>query len=818
MKYGYFDDANREYVITDPRTPAKWINYVGTRAFGGFVDHTGGALICKQDPALNRILKYIPQLPDSDFKGETLFIRIKREDGSYKVFSPFYVPTLDAMELYECRVGLSYQKIVSEVYGIRTEVTIFVPPGEDLVLRDIRVKNLGSIDRNVDVIPVVEFSHFDALKQLINADWVPQTMQVDAVKEAGGLMTLQQAAFMKKEMQLNFFTSNHPVDSFQSDREKFLGNMGYGSWRWPAELQNEQLSNAEARRGNNIAALLHKLNSLQPGECRRIITQLGQNTPSSIGGEVVRYRSEEAVDQALLALHNFWDDYLNAYQCETPDAAFDSMVNVHNPRQCHTTFNWSRYLSLYQLGYGARGIGFRDSSQDVMAVLASAPNEAQALLRKLLSVQNPDGSAMHQFFPLTMEANEGDSREEGSKRVYSDDHLWVVQSVCKYIKETGDFDFLEEEIPFYDKKLAPEAREKGTVLQHLQRAVGYTKVNVGRSGLPLLGFADWNDTVNLPGEAESCFSANLYGVALRELIELFNFLGRTDEAASLEADWAAMRERFNACAWDGAWYRRYFREDGEPIGSKQNSEGKIYTNGQSWPVLSGFATEDRARIALDSVEKLLNTENGIKLSFPGYSKFDPEVGGVSTYPPGAKENGGIFLHSNPWVMIAEAMLGNGDRAFQYYCQINPAAKNDQIDRYEIEPYCYAQNILGDEHPQFGLGRNSWLSGTASWAYQAATQYMLGLRPTYDGLILDPCIPCCWEGFKVTRKFRGALYEITVQNPHSLSKGITSIEVDGQIIAGKKIPVAEPGTVVCVSARLEVEVASSEPAPEATPFS
>lgn len=778
MKYGYFDDANREYVITDPRTPAKWINYVGTLAFGGIVDHTGGSLICKQDPALNRMLKYIPQLPDSDFKGESLFIRIKREDGSYKVFSPFYVPTLDAMDLYECRVGLSYQKITSEVYGVRTEITIFVPPGAEVVVRDIRISNVGSIDREIDVIPVVEFSHFDALKQIVNADWVPQTMQVDAEHEAGRLVTLKQAAFMKREAEVNFFTSNHTVDSFQSDREKFLGNMGYGSWRWPGELQHEQLSNYEARRGNNIAALLHKLGTLQPGDTRRIITQLGQAAPSAIGDGVVRYRSEEAVDQAFAELHSFWNQYLDAYQCETPDAAFNSMVNVHNPRQCHTTLNWSRYMSLYQLGYGARGIGFRDSTQDVMGVLASAPEDAKALLRKLLSVQNPDGCAMHQFFPLTMEANEGDSREEGNKRVYGDDHIWGILSVCAYIRETGDYAFLGEKITFYDKKLPLAEREEGTVLEHLKRAVAYTKANVGRHGLPLLGFADWNDTVNLHGDAESLFNANLYGVALRELIDLCEYLGDADYATALRADWESMRALVNEHAWDGEWYTRYFKEDGSPIGSKENDEGKIFTNGQSWPVISGFATEERAAIALESVYTHLNTEHGIKLSGPGYTKFDSEKGGVSTYPPGAKENGGIFLHSNPWVMIAETMQGNGDRAFQYYCQINPASKNDSIESYEIEPYCYAQNILGDEHPQFGLGRNSWLSGTASWTYQAATQYILGIRPSHQGLIVDPCIPTAWDGFKVTRQYRGATYEITVKNPEGVSKGVASVEIDG----------------------------------------
>jgi len=797
MKYGYFDDANREYVITDPRTPAKWVNYVGTLNFGGLVDHTGGSLICAKDPALNRMLKYIPQMPDSDFKGETLYLRIRQADGSYKVFSPFYVPTLDALDSYECRVGLSYQKIISRFSGIRTEVTIFVPRDGEVVLRDVKVTNENDQALIVDAIPVVEFSHFDALKQLINADWVPQTMQVDAVEQPGVFVMLKQFAFMKRERLVNFVTSNYPVDSFQSDRELFLGNLGYGTWRSPGELQNESLSNYETRRGNNIAALLHKLGTLQPGESRRFITQLGQGRPDALGDIADRYRDESEVDQAFAELHNFWDDYLSKIQCETPDAAFNSMVNIHNPRQCHTTLNWSRYLSLYQLGYGARGIGFRDSSQDVMGVFSSAPDDAKALMRKLLSVQRSDGSAMHQFFPLTMEANEGDSREEGDKQVYGDDHLWIVQSVCGYVKETGDYAFLDEQITYYDKVLPLAERESATVLDHLMRSVAYTKANVGRHGLPLLGFADWNDTVNLPGAAESLFNANLYGVALRELIELLNHLGEEAEADALRNDWAVMRERVNEHAWDGEWYTRYFKENGDPIGSKENAEGKIFTNGQSWPVLSGFATEERAQTALDSVNTHLNTANGIKLSGPGYTRFDPEKGGVSTYPPGAKENGGIFLHSNPWIMIAETMLGNGDRAFQYYSQINPATKNDTMESYEIEPYCYAQNILGDEHPQFGLGRNSWLSGTASWTYQAATQYILGIRPSHRGLIVDPCIPKAWDGFKVTRIYRGATYEITVKNPSGVSKGVASLIVDGQPRESHVIPFAPVGKTVRV---------------------
>ena len=782
MKYGYFDDINKEYVITNPKTPVKWINYVGTLEFGGIVDHTGGSIITKGDPALNRIVKYIPQLPDSDFKGETLYIRIKTEKG-YKVFSPFYVPTLDKYDRYETRVGLGYQKIISEIYGIRTEVIIFVPNGKSVVIRDIKVTNLNDKEMEIDIIPVVEFSHFDALKQFTNADWVPQTMTVDAERKSDGTVVLRQYAFMKKEYENNYFTSNYSADSFQTDRKLFLGDNEYGTWKDPLELHNESLSNYEARRGDNIAAILHKTGVLAPGDTVKIITQLGQEQPSEIDKVIDDFKNPEIVDGAFNELARFWNDYLSALSCDTPDAAFNSMINIHNPRQCHTTYNWSRYLSLYQLGFGARGLGFRDSSQDVLGILPNMPEKGKELIEKLLSVQKPDGSAMHQFFPSTMEANEGDSREDNEKLFYGDDHLWIVLTVCDYLKETGDYDFLYKEISFYDKNLALEDREKDTVLEHLKRALEFTKTNTGKHGLPLLGFADWNDTVNLQGDAESVFIANLYGRALLKMISLLQFLKKDTLVAKYQNDYEKMKETVNNHCWDGEWYIRYFDENGEPIGSAKNKEGQIYTNAQSWSVLSRFASFDRATIALDSVNKYLNTKFGIKLSYPGYNGFDPAIGGVTTYPPGAKENGGIFLHSNPWVMIAETLMGNGDRAFQYYNQINPASKNDIIDRYECEPYCYAQNILGDEHPQFGLARNSWLSGTSSWVFQAATKYILGIRPQHTGLKIDPCIPKSWKGFTAVRKFRNAIYEITVKNPNGVSKGVISMKVDGKQVEG-----------------------------------
>ncbi|MBI9071339.1 MAG: hypothetical protein JEY94_07055 [Melioribacteraceae bacterium] len=801
MNYGYFDDENKEYVITDPKTPVKWTNYVGTLSFGGIIDHTGGSLICKGDPALNRIVKYIPQLPGSDFKGETLYIRIKEKNG-YKVFSPFFVPTLDKYDKYECHVGMSYQKIISEFYNIRTEVTIFVPNNKSVVLRDIKITNIGNTPIELDIIPVVEFTHFDALKQYTNADWVPQTMTVDADINGSGNIILKQYAFMKKETEVNYFTSNYPVDSFQTDRKLFLGDNEYGTWKNPLELQNSGLSNYESKRGDNIAALLHKLGELKPGESKRIITQLGQDLPEKINSTVEEFRNTENVESAFNELSEFWENYLSKASFETPDSAFNSMINIHNPRQCHTTFNWSRYLSLYQLGLGARGIGFRDSSQDVMGIITNMPNEGKSLMKKLLSVQKADGSAMHQFFPLTMEATEGDSREDGEKHFYGDDHLWIVFAVSAYLKETGDYNFLNEKITFYDKNINIEKRESGTVLNHLQRSLNFTKNNIGKHGLPLLGFADWNDTVNLLGDAESVFIANQYGVALNEMIELMEYLGEHEKAAEYKNDFARMKKIVNEHCWDGEWYLRYFEENGEPIGSHKNSEGKIFTNAQSWSVLSGFATGERAKIAIDSVNKKLNTANGIKLSYPGYNGYDPKKGGVTTYPPGAKENGGIFLHSNPWVMIAETMIGNGDRAYEYYNQINPASKNEVIDTFECEPYCYPQNILGDEHPQFGLARNSWLSGTSSWTYQAATKYILGIQAAHNGLQINPCIPKNWEGFSATRVFRNTTYKITVKNPNGISKGVKQIKVDNQIISGNVIPISNDDNTHTVEVTLE----------------
>lgn len=793
MEYGYFCDEAKEYVILTPKTPVKWINYIGSRSFGGFVDQTGGVLLCKGDPALNRITKYIPQLPASDFRGETLYLRVRREGEPYRLFSPFFTPCLVPLERYECRVGLGYSRFLTQCEGLQVEITVFVPAGAFCEVRDFCVTNLAALPQEVDAVPVVEYSHFDALKQFTNADWVPQTMTCGLYEQTGGLKILTQYAFMRRDTAVNYFTSSLPVSSFETDRWAFLGDNEYGSWAGPLSLAQTELPGSLAQRGDNISALLHHLGILQPGESRRLVTLLGQaKSVEDALPEIERYRDPTEIEKALAGLAESWRSTLERQQVITPDPALNSMLNVHNPRQCRVTQAWSRDLSLYQLGFGGRGVGVRDASQDLMGILPLAPEECKEMLRLLLQVQRRDGSAFHQFVPLTMQASEGDSRERKDRlQYYSDDHLWVVLATAEYLKETGDFTFLDECLPFYDRNRAGQALESTSVWDHLSRAVQFSLDDRGAHGLPRLGFADWNDTINLPTGAESVLSACLCGAALRELSAISRHLGKPEQAARLDEGYTALKAAVSGAAWDGEWFVSYFDQHGEPLGSQRNLAGQIYAYGQAWPVLAGFATPQQARLALDAVRRRLDTAFGIKLSTPGFNGFDPEKGGITTYPPGAKENCGIFLHANPWIIIAETLIGGGERAYYYYQQINPAGRNDQLDVYQAESYVYPQNILSDEHPRFGLARNSWLSGTASWMYQAGTKYLLGVRPEYAGLRVDPCIPLAWKGYEMRRQFRGAIVHLAVMRAAPGEQA--GLWVDGLPVTGNLVPLPAPGT-------------------------
>jgi cellobiose phosphorylase len=445
---------------------------------------------------------------------------------------------------------------------------------------------------------------------------------------------------------------------------------------------------------------------------------------------------------------------------------------------------------MYELGVN-RGMGFRDAAQDTLGVMHTIPEEARHTLFKLLEIQYKDGHAAHQFYPLTGEVEAGDAAEGVKKAAkwYSDDHLWIILAVCAYIKETGDLNILHEKVSYLDDGKFP-------VLEHLKAAIDFSVSHVGQHGLTLAGWADWDDTLNLDtgkGSAESVWSTMLLGVALLDMVTLCRSLKKEDLAKKYSALHKHFSKIVNSKAgWDGKWYLRAYTDEGKKVGSHLNEKAKIYLLMQSWAVMSGFATNHRAKTALASAHKYLNTKYGLVLIWPAYDHFDWKIGGTTTYPPGAKENGGIFLQTNPWQMIAQTMMGNGDLAYQYYRQILPSLKNDSAEVYEIEPYVYCQNILGKEHPQFGLGRNSWLTGTAAWAMVAIQQYILGIRPDYHGLIIDPCIPGFWKGFEVKRVFRGCTYFITVRNPKGTNKGIRSLMVDGKKIMGNQVPLFKDG--------------------------
>ncbi len=775
MRYGSFDHENREYVISRPDTPTPWINYIGAGNYGGFVSQTGGGYSFDRDPKNKRILRYRYNAIPYDQPGRYVYIR-DQKTGKY--WSPTWSPTYTKLNHYECRHGLGYTVISSEHEKVKASITYFVPDNyQALEVWVIKVRNLNGKPRKLQLFSYAEFSFYDAIKDQTNLDWCQQINQAEFKQQ-----TIFWRSFMKNQG-YTFFTTNGKISSFDTDREKYVGP--YRSLANPLCVENGQCSNSLAIRGNGVGGLCVEVD-LKSHEEKEIIFILGTtDQPENILPLIKKYRKSENVGAALADLKKKMAEYLGRFQAKTPDDETNVMVNTWNQYQCKSTFNWSRFVSMYQLGIN-RGMGFRDTAQDTLGVMHTIPEEARHTLFKLLEIQYRDGHAAHQFYPLTGEVEAGDAAEGVKKAAkwYSDDHLWIILAVCAYIKETGDLNILPEKVSYLDDGKAP-------VLEHLKAAIDFSVSHVGQHGLTLAGWADWDDTLNLDtgkGSAESVWSTMLLGVALLDMVALCRALKKED----LVKKYSALHKHFlkivnSKAGWDGKWYLRAYTDEGKKVGSHLNEKAKIYLLMQSWAVMSGFATNHRAKTALASAHKYLNTKYGLVLIWPAYDHFDWKIGGTTTYPPGAKENGGIFLQTNPWQMIAQTMMGNGDLAYQYYRQILPSLKNDIAEVYEIEPYVYCQNILGKEHPQFGLGRNSWLTGTATWAMVAIKQYILGIRPDYHGLIIDPCIPSFWKGFEVKRVFRGCTYFITVRNPRGTNKGIRSLMVDGKKIMGNQVP-------------------------------
>ncbi len=786
-QYGYFDQATGEYVITRPDTPTPWMNYIGQGSYGGIVSNTAGGYAFDRDPRNRRVTRYRYNAIPADQPGRYVYLR-DQESGHY--WSPTWQPvTRVNLEAYECRHGPGYTRIGSTFQGIQAELLYFVPPTATLPRETqnevgvevwvLRLKNVDRRPRHLRTFSYAELSYYSAEIDLHNLDWGAHI--IETRYRDGVLYTST-----RFRPTTTFFAGSRAPVGFDSIRETFVGR--YRDLGNPVVVETGTSQNTEAPRGNNIASLCHDL-ILAPGQEETLIYILGVTDQPALIAPTVRYLGNlQNVQNALAALQADWNHYLSRFTVETPDPDMNAMLNVWNQVQCRATLFWSRFVSAYETGLG-RGMGTRDSAQDTLATAHNAPDRVRANLTTLWKLQFQDGHTWHQVFPLTGEGGPGLAAEFPNwPQWFSDDHLWLIQGTCAYLRETGNLAYLDEILPYYDGG-------QDTVWQHMLHGVQFTLEHRGPHGLPRLGFSDWDDTMNLDhgsGKAESVMAAQQFCRVMLDLAELCDHLDKIQDAQRFRTLKDEMAAIINRVAWDGAWYARAYDDEGLPVGVAGEEKHQIALNTQTWAVIGEVAPPERARQAMQSAHERLNTRFGLALMAPPYEQGNDRVRGTSTYPPGAKENGGIFCHANTWAIVAAAQMGWNERAYQYYRQLMPLAREDS-DLYAVEPYVYCSNICGPTHPQFGYGRNAWLSGTASWMYVAATQWILGIRPTFKGLLIDPCIPAEWNGFRAIRYFRGACYQIQVDNPNHIGKGVKSVVVDGEVLDGNIVPVFEVGS-------------------------
>jgi len=774
MKYGYFDQKTREYVITRPDTPTPWINYLGSEEWCGLISNTAGGYSFHKDPKDKRITRYRYNNVPSDRPGRYIYIR---DNASEDYWSATWQPVCKAQNAkrkaqnykYECRHGMSYTTIKSEYSGISTETTYFVPLHENLEVWNFKIKNSSNKKRDVSLFTYIEFCLWQAIMDMTDFQY---TLNISkAAREGDAVYHLTGYSPAVGRNDFAFHASSEKIKGFDTDREIFIGP--YNSEANPLAVSRGKSFGSINSGGNPIGSLWTKL-TLKPKEEKNIVFILGVHDNKEEAAKIIaKYKSPKNAASEFAKLNKYWNDYFENYVADTPDEKVNLMVNTWNQYQCRTTFNWSRSASYYESGIG-RGMGYRDSNQDTLGVLHVIPDKVKTRIKELAANQFENGSTYHQFFPLS---------KKGEKGGYSDDPLWLVLSTAHYIKETGDEGFLDEVVPFTDSGSA-------TMYEHAKRAVDYVSNKVGPHGFPLIGFADWNDCLNLMGPnkaAESVWVAQFVVWAANEFANLARLKDNDDDVEKYMKIASDMRDKINTAGWDGDWYIRAFDDDSNPVGSNKNKEGKIDLLAQAWGIMGGVADGKRGVRCMDMVKKMLDSRHGIMLIAPPYTSYDTKIGAVGTFAPGLKENGGIFCHANPWGMIAETMIGRGDMAFDYYKKMAPAYRNDISDVHMTEPYIYAQYIAGEAHPAFGRARNSWLTGSAAWNLVAITYYILGIRPDYNGLVIDPCIPKKWKGYTVKRVFRGATYEIEVKNPKGVSKGVEYLIVDGKKIIGNVAP-------------------------------
>ncbi len=815
MRYGYFDDERREYVIDRPDTPLPWINYLGTDAYFGIISNTAGGYSFYRDARLRRLTRYRYNNAPLDLSGRYLYLR-DNVSGDY--WSPSWQPVQRDVERYECRHGLSYTQISSSRAGVRAQTLYFVPIGETLEVWRLRVTNERETPADLSVFSSVEFCLWDAQDDATNFQ---RNYSIGQVEVADGVI-YHKSEYRERRDHFAYFACSAPLAGFDTQRDAFLGP--YRGFDRPLVVERGESGNSIAY-GWQPHGSHHVRVALAPGETREVIFLVGYwenprdakfDPPDSqtinkrmVRPVIERWLNPETVAAGLEELRESWTGLLSTLHVDTPDPDTNRMVNIWNAYQNVITFHMSRSASLYESGIG-RGMGFRDSNQDLLGFVHMMPELARQRLLDIAATQLDSGGAYHQYQPLTKRGN----NDIGSG--FNDDPLWLVVAVAAYLKETGDQSILDEAVP-YDNADGSQT----PLYEHLRRSIRYTTDRLGPHGLPLIGRADWNDCLNLncfsehPGEsfqttenkgggvAESVFIAGLFVLAATELAGIATSRGLGEEAIAYRAEAEKMTGTIAEHGWDGAWYRRAYDYFGNVIGSGENDEGQIFIEPQGMCVMAGVGLEDgTATKALASVREHLATPHGIVLTQPAYSRYRVELGEISSYPPGYKENGSVFCHTNPWIMIAEAMLGHGDAAFDYYKRINPSAREAISDVHRCEPYVYAQTIAGKDAPTHGEAKNSWLTGTAAYNLVAISQWILGIRADYDGLRIDPVIPAAWPGFTAVRRYRGATYEITVRKPVGRAGRVTCLAVDGRRVDGTLVPPAPEGATVRVEAVIE----------------
>ncbi len=796
MKYGYFDDEHREYVITTPMTPLPWINYLGCRDFFSLISNTCGGYSFYKDAKLLRLTRYRYNHVPCDINGKYFYIK----DGD-TIWNPGWQPTRTPLDSYECRHGIGYSRFCSSKDDVSASLLAFVPVEDNCEIEALKLTNNGSTVKELTLFSYVEWCLWNADDDMKNFQ---RNLSIGEV-EIDGSAIYHKTEYRERRNHYAVYAVNSPVDGFDTSRDDFLGP--YCGPDAPQSVKKGACSNSVASGWSPIAS--HQITlTLNPGESRSFVFVLGYlenedeekwETPGIINKKpakalLAKYQTDEDVEHAFKALQSYWEGLLSRYRVSTSNEKVDRMVNIWNQYQCMVTFNMSRSASYYESGIG-RGMGFRDSCQDLLGFVHLIPERARERIIDIASTQFDDGSAYHQYQPLTKKGNS----DIGSG--FNDDPLWLIACTSAYVRETGDVTILSELVPF-DNDMTVAA----PLMEHLKRSLDYIITHRGPHGLPLIGRADWNDCLNLncfsahPGEsfqtfgpsegpvAESVFIAGMFVKYGEEYAQLCELMSLPEEADRARKEVSSMYQSVIRDGWDGEWFLRAYDAFGNKVGSAQCDEGQIFIEPQGFCVMAGIgAAEGLAQKALDSVEKHLDTPYGIMLLQPAYTRYHLELGEITSYPPGYKENAGIFCHNNPWVSIAETVMGHGDRAFDIYRKTCPAYVEEFSEIHRTEPYVYSQMVAGKDARFFGEAKNSWLTGTAAWTFVNISQYILGLYPTHRGLSVDPCVPKGFGDFQITRKFREGTYHISILNPEDTEKGIRSLTVDGQPVEGNVIP-------------------------------